>query len=61
MFKRSVVDKTKESRNCIICNHYHSLKVNFRFQLKACHGFYDLIQKDVSFNDVAIVSVIKEI
>ena len=34
------------------------LKTNFRFQPKVCNGCHDLTQKAVSFNDVAIVSVI---
>lgn len=35
-------------------NYY--LNVNLRFQIKVCNGCHNLIQKDMSFNDVAIVS-----
>ena len=30
---------------------------NFRFQTNVCDGSHDLTQKDMSFNDVAIVSI----
>ena len=35
------------------------ITVNFRFQAKTCNGCHDLMQKAVSFNGVAIVSVKK--
>ena len=31
--------------------------MNFRFQPKVCNGFHDMIQKSMSFNDVAIVTI----
>ena len=51
------VNKMSESSRCIICNYYDFLKLNFRFQPKACYGFHDLMKKAISFNNVAIVSV----
>ena len=33
------------------------IKINFRFQSKLCDGCHDLMQKAMSFNDNAIVSV----
>ena len=50
-----VIEVNEVSRTCIICNCLYFLKVNFRFQLKVCDGFHDLIQKVASF--VAIVFV----
>ena len=29
-------NKTTETHKCIACNHYYLLKLNFRFQPKAC-------------------------
>ena len=46
MFEETDVNKTNESRRCIICNYYYLLKVNFRFQPKACDGCHDLMQKE---------------
>ena len=40
--------------NVITCNYYYFLKLNFRFQPNACNDFHDLMQKHVSFNNVAI-------
>ena len=34
-------NKTGGSRECIIC---HFLKINFRFQSKACDGCHDITQ-----------------
>ena len=42
--------------NCIICNYYYILGVNFRFQLKVCNCCHDIMQKAANFNDVVIVS-----
>ena len=42
---------------CIICDYWYLIEINFRFQPKVCDGCQVLIQKAVSFNDTAIVSV----
>ena len=41
----------------IICHYWYFLQINFGFQPKVCDSCHDLIQKVISFNDVAIVSV----
>ena len=51
------VDKTNESSKCIILNYFYFRKVNFRFQPKVCDGCHDLMQKVMSFNDVAILYI----
>ena len=57
MSEGSDVNKTSESRRCIICNYYYFLKVHFRFQLKVYNSCHDLKQKAKSLNYVEIVSV----
>ena len=42
---------------CIICHYWYFLETNFRFQWKVCSGCHDLMQKAMSFNDVAIASI----
>ena len=42
MSKRIDVDKTSESRKCIICNYYYFHKVNFRFKPKVSDSCHDL-------------------
>ena len=49
--------ETSESCKCIICYYCYFLKVNFRFQPKVCDNCHDLMQKAMSFNDVATFSV----
>ena len=50
------VIKTTESCDCIICHYYYVLKINFIFQWNL-YVYHDLMQKAISFNDVAIMSV----
>ena len=47
-------DKSKE---CDICHYWHFSDQNFSYQPHLCNGCHDLMQKDLSFNDVAIVSI----
>ena len=51
------INQTSESRKCIICHYWHFLEINFKIQPKVCNSCHDLMQKAMSFNDVAIVSV----
>ena len=50
------VKKSNESYKCFICSYYYFPKINFRFHLEICDACHDLIQKVMSFNNVAIVS-----
>ena len=47
-------DKSKE---CHICHYRYFLDKNFSYELYLCNGCHDLMQKSMSFNDVAIVSI----
>ena len=47
-------DKSKE---CHICHYWYFLDKNFSYQPHLCNGCHDLMQKAVSFSDVAIVSI----
>ena len=51
------VNKTNGSRECIICHYWNFLEINFIFQPEVCNGCLTLMQKAMSFDDVAIVSV----
>ena len=48
------IDKSKESH---ICRYWYFLDKNFSYQKYLCNGYHDLMQKAMSFNDVAIVSI----
>ena len=51
------VNKTDDSRVCIICYYWYFLEISFRFQLEVCNECHDLMQKAMRFDDVAITSV----
>ena len=47
-------DKSKE---CDLCHYWYFVNKNFIYQPHLCNGCHDLMQKAMSFNDVAIVSI----
>ena len=47
-------DKSKE---CDLCHYWYFIDKNFNYEPYLCNGCHDLMQKAVSFNDVAAVSV----
>ena len=51
------IDKLKESKECDICHYWYFLNKNFIYEKYLCNGCHDLMQKAMSFNDVAIVSI----
>ena len=51
------IDKTSKSKECDICHYWYFLDKNFNYEKYLCNGCHDLIQKAMSFNDVAIVSI----
>ena len=52
-------NKTEGLRECIVCHYWYFININFRFQPEVCNGCHDLMQKAMSFYDVAIVTVKK--
>ena len=49
--------KNDGSDDCIICYYWHFHEINFRFHSEVCDCCHNLMQKAMSFNDVAIVLV----
>ena len=41
----------------IICHYWYCLSINFRFQSEVWESCDDMMQKSMSFNDVAIATV----
>ena len=50
-------DQTNKSKECNICNYWYFLDKNFNYEKYLCNGCHDLMQKAMSFNDVAIMSI----
>ena len=51
------IKKTNESKECKICHYWYFKDVGFKYEQYLCNGSHGLMQKAISFNDVAIVYV----
>ena len=51
------VNKTSASKECDICHYWYFKDIGFKYEPYLCNGCHDLMQKAMSFNDVAIVYV----
>ena len=51
------VNKTNLSKECDICHYWYFKDIGFKYELYLCNGCHDLMQKAMSFNNVAIVYV----
>ena len=51
------VNKTSASTECDICHYWYIKDIGFKYEPYLCNDCHDLMQKAVSFNNVAIVYV----
>ena len=51
------INKTSLSKECDICHYWYFKDVGFKYENYLCNGCHDLMQKPISFNNVAIVYV----
>ena len=51
------VNESYNSKECSICHYWYFLDKNFSYQLYPCNGCYDLMQKTISYNNLAIVAI----
>ena len=51
------VNKTNLLKECDICHHWHFKEIGFEYEKHLCNGCHDLMQKAMSFNNIAIVYV----
>ena len=49
------VNKTSASKECDICHFWYFKDIGFRYEPYLWNGCHDLMQKAISFNNVAIV------
>ena len=49
--------KLSASKECDICHYWYFKDIDFKYEPYLCNGCHDLMQKAMSFNDVAIVYV----
>ena len=50
-------NKTNLSKECDICHYWYFRDIDFKYKKYFCNGCHDLMQKTMSFNNVAIVYV----
>ena len=51
------IKKTNASKECKICHYWYFKDIGFKYEPHLCNGCHGLMQKAISFNDVAIVYV----
>ena len=51
------INETNTSKTCDICHYWYFLEKHFNHEPYLCNGSYDLMQKAMNFNDIAIASV----
>ena len=51
------VNKTSLSKECELCHSWSFKEIGFKYETYICNGCHDLMQKTMSFNNIAIVYV----
>ena len=51
------LNKTTASKECVICHYCYFKDTGFKCEPYLCNGCHNLMQKAMSFNDVAIIYV----
>ena len=51
------VNKTNLSKECDICHYCYFKDIGFKYEPYLCNGCHDLMQKAMSFNNIAIAYV----
>ena len=51
------VNKANLSKECDVCHYWYFKDIGFKYENYLCNDCYDLMQKAMSFNNVAIVYV----
>ena len=51
------IDKTNVSKKRKICHYWHFKDIGFKYEPYFCNGCHGLMQKAISFNDIAIFYV----
>ena len=51
------VNKTNLLKECDICHYWYFKDIVFKYEPYLCNGCHDLIQKAMSFNNIAIVYI----
>ena len=52
------INKTSSTKGCDICHYWYFKDIGFQYEPYLCNGCHNLIQRAMSFNNVAIVDII---
>ena len=55
--ERINVNETNLSKECDICHYQYFKDIGFKYEPSLCNGCHDLMQKAMTFNNIAIVYV----
>ena len=55
------INKTNESKECMLCHYWYFLSKNVSYGPCLCDGCYNIMQKSNNFKNVAIVRVKKSV
>ena len=55
-YEKTDVNKSDGSKDCDICHYWYFLDEKFNYEPYLCNGCHDLMQRTVSFDNVAVVS-----
>ena len=55
------INKTNESKECMLCHYWYFLNKNFSYGPYLCDGCYNLVQKSNSFKNIAVVRFKKSV
>ena len=55
--KGTDVNKINLSKECDICHYWNFKDIGFKYESYLCNGSHDLMQKAMSFNNIAILYV----
>ena len=55
------INKTNNSRECMLCHYWYFLDKNFSYGPYLCNGYYNMMQKSNNFKNIAIVYIQKSV
>ena len=53
------VNKTNESKKCMLCRYWYFLNKNFSYGPFLCDGCYNIMQKSINFENIDVVHIKK--
>ena len=55
------INKTNLSKECMLCHYWYFLDKNFSYGAYLCDGCYNIVQKSISFKNIAVAHAKKSV